>query len=367
MSNKERFIPLMYHKAYDYIVAMNYHNQLTHLASLAWHHRRQTNFKFGYACMIIQGNQEIIIPNFTIETLLTFQEARGATLLFVHPFSDAKDMELMSDTLQPQKIIFAMTLTPSPTLTQVMTIHDQSILEATWLKRYYQQLQRGRRPWITLSYGMAMDGKIATYTGDSKYRTGPEARQVVHQLRHQHHGILVGIQTVQIDHPLLTTRLEGSVGDDANRIVLDSTLSIASDEKILSLQSSAKTYIVCKQGVDQTKVKQLENLGVIVLIDPTKDTPRINLTWLMQTLKQSGIDSLLVEGGGTVHFSFIEQGFVDMIVAQVSPLIIGGHHAKTPVEGAGFATLQQAQSFAFARYWQVGSDIILIATPTKQP
>lgn len=341
---------------------MNYHAHLTRLAQLAWSHRRQTNFEFGYACMVMQGEQTIVLEHLTLDAILQCQLAKNAILLFVHPFADEKQLHILIATLAPKQIIFAFTFNKQYPLPNPVMIDDHSILEATWLKRYMQTLQRNQRPWITLSYGMSMDGKIATYTGDSKYITGPEGRQVVHTLRHQHHGILVGIQTVKTDHPLLTTRLDEQVGQDAQRIILDSTLAIDLSEKILTLDSKAKTYVVAKLGVDQHKINQLEKLGVQVLLDPTANK-RIDLHWLMSALKQNGIDSILVEGGGTVHFSFIELGLVDMIVAQVSPLIIGGRDAKTPVEGQGFATLMQSKSFAFQRYWQVGSDIIIIACP----
>ena len=105
------------------------------------------------------------------------------------------------------------------------------------------------RPWITLSFGMSLDGKIATRKGDSKYITGQEARGFVHHLRHRHDGILVGIQTIINDHPLLTTRLDSIRGKDAHRIVLDSQLRISLDEPMLHQLSEAKTVVVAKANL----------------------------------------------------------------------------------------------------------------------
>lgn len=218
------------------------------------------------------------------------------------------------------------------------------------------------RPWITLSFGMSLDGKIATRNGDSKYITGPEARIFVHHLRHRHEAILVGIQTVINDHPLLTTRLETIKGKDAHRIILDSQLRINLDEPILHLPSEAKTFLVAKAHLaDQTKVNQLLALGASVLLDPYR-SKRIHLPWLMAQLVKHQIHSVMVEGGGTVHESFIRQQYVDRIYAQISPILIGGKNAKTPVEGLGFPLLKDATRVAFSNLFKIGQDIIIVST-----
>jgi diaminohydroxyphosphoribosylaminopyrimidine deaminase/5-amino-6-(5-phosphoribosylamino)uracil reductase len=214
-------------------------------------------------------------------------------------------------------------------------------------------------PWITLSYGMSLDGKIATYTGDSKYITGPLARQVVHQLRHTHDAILVGSQTVLIDHPLLTTRLEAVVGHQPIKVILDSSASIDLKEPLLY---QGKTIIVCKASAGKGKIKALTDIGLTVLQDPSLKIG-IDLTWLMSTLWSLDIHSILVEGGGTIHFSFIEKGFFNRIYAQISPMLIGGKDAKTPVEGQGFDTLKNATHVAYLRHWTLGQDIIIKSGP----
>jgi diaminohydroxyphosphoribosylaminopyrimidine deaminase/5-amino-6-(5-phosphoribosylamino)uracil reductase len=217
------------------------------------------------------------------------------------------------------------------------------------------------RPWITLSFGMSLDGKIATRKDDSKYITGQEARGFVHHLRHRHDGILVGIQTIINDHPLLTTRLDSIRGKDAHRIVLDSQLRISLDEPMLHQLSEAKTVVVAKANLaDKTKVDQLLSMGVIVLLDPFQ-SKRIQLPWLMKQLLKLNIFSVMVEGGGTVHESFIRQQYVDRIYSQISPMLIGGKKAKTPVEGLGFALLQDATRVAFSNLFKLGQDIIIVS------
>lgn len=236
---------------------------------------------------------------------------------------------------------------------------ELALLE-TLLPKPGETLRNGQ-PWVTLSFGMSLDGKIATRTGESKYISGELTRQFVHELRHRHDAILVGIQTVMVDRPLLTTRLNDRRGKDAHRIILDSSLSVTLDQPLLHTPSEAKTLIVAKANqADPKKLNQLEKMGVIVLLDPTKKK-RIHLPWLMNQLPKYQIFSILVEGGGTVHESFIRANWLHRIYAQVSPLLIGGKKAKTPVEGLGFAKLMDATRVAFCNHFQSGTDIIIVA------
>ena len=238
---------------------------------------------------------------------------------------------------------------------QELTLLEQSLTS-------FLQSASWTRPWITLSFGMSLDGKIATRKGDSKYITGQEARGFVHHLRHRHDAILVGIQTVMNDHPLLTTRLTTIQGKDAHRIILDSQLRISLDEPMFHQLSEAKTILVAKANVaDQSKVDQLSSMGVMVLLDPYQ-SKRIHLPWLMKQLLKLNIRSVMVEGGGTVHESFIRQQYVDRIYAQISPMLIGGKKAKTPVEGLGFPLLKDATRVAFSNLFKIGQDIIIVST-----
>jgi riboflavin-specific deaminase-like protein len=240
-----------------------------------------------------------------------------------------------------------------PTNDQIVVALQSAMQRYTWINDH-------NTPYVTLSYGMSMDGKIATYTGDSKYISGPETRAMVHDLRHRYDAILVGIQTIRVDHPSLTTRRDGLDNRDAHRIILDSSLSIDEHELILSLHSNAQTHIVCKAHVDLEKVKRLEAKGVVIHVDASQDTT-ISLEFVLKTLQKFHIYSILVEGGGTVHFSFIKDGLFNDIYAQISPLILGGKDAKTPVEGQGFPTLKEAKYVAFVRYFQYGRDIVIYA------
>ncbi len=220
-------------------------------------------------------------------------------------------------------------------------------------------------PYITLSFGMSLDGKIATVTGDSKYISGPESRVFVHQLRHQHDGILVGINTILIDHPTLTTRLPHPPSNDAHRIILDTNCRIDVEEPILKLSSQAKTIVVCKAGVNLPKQNELKQRGVqVVTIETTASTLPLEL--VLPRLYQMGIRSILVEGGSTIHFSFLKSGYVHQLYATLSPIIIGGERAKSAVGGAGFETLKESAKLDILSIKKYGLDYVIHATVKAQ-
>jgi riboflavin-specific deaminase-like protein len=226
--------------------------------------------------------------------------------------------------------------------------------------RYEHQKMLNDRPYITLSFGSSLDGKIATHTGDSKYISSDETREFVHHLRHEADAILIGRYTVEADNPSLTTRLGTSFDRSPKRVILDRNLSLSLHYQVFVTAKQTPTYVVCEHNVDQNRIDALKNLGVHILqIDALMSQQ--GLITLMQRLKQEGIHQLLVEGGGTTHFSFIQHNLFDDIFAQISPLIIGGKNAKTAVEGDGFSTLKDAKVVAFKKYFQIGSDIIIFA------
>ena len=229
-------------------------------------------------------------------------------------------------------------------------------------KDYLSFSRKYKKLYIFNSFGMSLDGKIATYTGDSKYISNTISRQMVHSLRDYADGILVGINTIEIDHPMLTTRLDNKKGNDANRVILDSTLRISLDEPILTIDSTAKTYIVTLSGNSKAKIKALTKLGVVIVEVKAKNK-QIDLNDMATKLYKLGFKKLLVEGGSTVHFSFYQEKLVQYSFVTISPLIIGGASAKTAVGGIGFAKLKDAIKLNAFQVYNYGSDIVLTSKP----
>lgn len=205
--------------------------------------------------------------------------------------------------------------------------------ECDRINRIFFHYIRTGTPYISMKYAMTADGKIAARTGESKWITGEKAREHVHQLRGSHRGILVGIGTVLADDPLLNCRLPG--GRNPIRIICDSDLRLPLDSQIARTAKDIPT-IVAAADPDSGRRERLEALGITVLDLPGKAADEsVDLMALMKTLGDMEIDSLLLEGGGTLNDSALRAGIVQRVYAYVAPKLFGGAEAKTPVEGLG--------------------------------
>lgn len=212
-----------------------------------------------------------------------------------------------------------------------------------------------KKPYVVLKYAMTLDGKIASRTGASKWITGSEARQHVHKLRGRYAAILAGIGTVLADDPMLNCRIEGA--HQPLRVILDSSLRIPEDSQICRSAGEYETLIVCARP-DEDKKKRLEAAGMEVWVLPGEDG-KIDLSALVDRLGEKGIDSVLVEGGGTVHESFLRAGLANHICAYIAPKILGGADAKSPVEGLGAETPDSGAQLCNMKTAVLGRDILL--------
>lgn len=210
-----------------------------------------------------------------------------------------------------------------------------------------------KRPFVVMKTAMTLDGKIAAYTGDSQWVSGPESRQTVQHMRNSLTGIMVGIGTVLADDPRLTCRLEG--GRDPIRIIADSSLRIPLDAKVLQDENC---IIAATVQCDREKQQKLKEKGISVILTEPRDG-KVNLRELMERLGERGIDSILLEGGGGLNEAALKAGIVDRSVTFLAPKFIGGREAKTPVEGQGFAKMSQALSLQSMEIKKIGEDLMI--------
>lgn len=215
-----------------------------------------------------------------------------------------------------------------------------------------------KRPYVAMKYAMTMDGKIATRTDASKWITGEVAREHVQQLRHEYRAIMVGIETVLKDDPMLNCRMEG--GKDPVRIICDSHLRIPLNSKIVQTAGEVSTVVATLKSEEDalSKQKALKDAGVKVLVLPEKDG-HIDLSALMDELGEQSIDSILLEGGGTLNESALKEQIVHKAYVYVAPKVFGGVDAKTPVGGIGVETPNQAYHFQLTECKKLGGDILL--------
>lgn len=217
-----------------------------------------------------------------------------------------------------------------------------------------------KMPYCILKTAMTLDGKIATASGDSKWITNELSRKFVHSLRNKVSGIMVGIGTVLMDDPMLTTRIDDRKGTDASRIIVDSRGRIPLNAKVLTLDSNADTIIAVTKAADKNKIEEIKKTGAKIIVTPEKDN-KVDLKFLMMKLGEMKIESILIEGGSELNYSALNEGIVDKINAFIAPKIIGGNNAKTSVGGEGKKYIKDAFQLENINVLRFGEDIMIEA------
>jgi diaminohydroxyphosphoribosylaminopyrimidine deaminase/5-amino-6-(5-phosphoribosylamino)uracil reductase len=230
--------------------------------------------------------------------------------------------------------------------------------EALMLNDIFIKYITKKKPFVLLKAAMTLDGKTATRTGDSKWISGELSREYVHHLRNRYSSILVGLNTVMKDNPELTARLEGSETRNPVRIIMDSKGKIPPDARVLDIDNNKRTIIAATEDMEQEKRRYLENKGAEIIITDKK-AGKVNVGQLMEELGKKGIDSILIEGGGTVAAAFIEEGLVDKVAFFIAPIIIGGSTAPTPVMGTGAEFIRDGYKLKYQNIRTFDRDILV--------
>ena len=216
------------------------------------------------------------------------------------------------------------------------------------------------RPFLTLKAAMTLDGKIATAHGESRWITGEEARLQVHRLRSQVDAVMVGIGTVLSDDPQLTARLPGGTVRQPARILLDSRLRIPLHAKVLAASGNSEVLIATTTHAPKSRIKELERLGVTVLILPAEQG-RVSLTACLVELGKRGVTSILLEGGSEMNASAFSAGVVNRLQLYVAPSMLGGHDAKGLIGGTSPKSLTEAIPLKDVVVKRIGHDFLIEA------
>mgnify|MGYP000421990750 FL=1 len=219
-----------------------------------------------------------------------------------------------------------------------------------------------KKPFIVLKAAMTLDGKIATATGQSKWITNETSRAYGYKLRDIYDGIMVGINTVIEDNPMLTARVDG--GKNPIRIVVDSSLKIDINANVVQ-DKSAKTIVATTDKADKDKILKLQAQDVDVIVVDKDEKDKVDIEKLLDILGQQNICSILVEGGATLSGSFVAKKLVDKVYFFIAPKIIGGKEAKTPVAGTGILNLQEALTLKDIQIEKLEEDILIIGRVDK--
>ncbi len=159
---------------------------------------------------------------------------------------------------------------------------------------------RKERPYVLVKYAQTLDGRIATRTGDSKWISGEAERRISHALRAACDAVLVGSGTVQQDDPQLTVRLVP--GANPIRVVLDSSLRIPPNAKVAG--DGATTIVFTTPAADPARRAELRSAGVAVR-EVAAGPQGVDLAAVFAQLRDSGVESLMVEGGQRVITSVV--------------------------------------------------------------
>lgn len=216
-------------------------------------------------------------------------------------------------------------------------------------------------PFVTVKFALSLDGKIATRTGESRWISGEESRKHVHFLRYASDAILVGVSTVVIDDPSLTTKCCGGRGGlvmkQPLRVVIDTTGRTPLTAKIF--QQPGKTLLALSKKVNKATRTAYAKVGAEILPLPTDQKGLIDIQSLLQELGKREITSILSEGGGTLLGSLFDYGLVDKVVAFIAPIIIGGTDVKTPVCGRGVDEITDALRLKHVKIERFGNDVMV--------
>jgi diaminohydroxyphosphoribosylaminopyrimidine deaminase/5-amino-6-(5-phosphoribosylamino)uracil reductase len=234
--------------------------------------------------------------------------------------------------------------------------------EAAQVNRSYLHWVRTGRPYVIMKAGMTLDGKVATAKGESRWITGPRARQDAHRLRSQVDAVVVGVGTVIHDDPALTARLSDRplklAPRQPLRVVVDSRLRTPLTATVCAGQDRVKTLIVTTNRASRSRRRPFERAGVEVMSLPAKNR-RVSLPALMTMLGKRGITSVLIEGGSTVNAAALREKLVNHVRLYLAPILMGGQDAMAVIGDRSPKRLAQALPLRHITVRRIGSDVVV--------
>jgi len=229
--------------------------------------------------------------------------------------------------------------------------------EARKLNEVFFKYITQKMPFVTAKIAQTLDGKIATASGSSQWITSEKTRRLAKSLRKNFDAILVGINTVLKDNPVLSA--PGKIG--FKKIVVDSQLRTSISAKIFENGKAAKDVILAVTSrASANKIKQFQIKGVTVIVCPLKDG-RVDLKSLFKILAEGEITSILMEGGSHVIGSALKDKLVDRLRIYMAPKIIGDREAKSSVVGVNVKDVNKSLRLKFGKMEKIGEDLFIEA------
>ncbi|QDS87656.1 Riboflavin biosynthesis protein RibD [Rosistilla ulvae] len=224
-------------------------------------------------------------------------------------------------------------------------------LNAPFIKRVRQQ-----KPWVIAKWAMTLDGKIATYSGNSQWISGESSRRRVHEVRGQVDAIATGIGSVLADDPTLTARPPGP--RTAVRIVMDDKAELPLDSKLLKTRDAAAVYAVVRGDAPQQRVDALRQAGVGLIVNES-GTRTGGVDQLLNWCHDQGMSNLLLEAGAGAMASFFEADAIDEYHVYIAPKLIGGSAAPGPLGGIGLSQIAQSPQLEPLQVESIDGDLFV--------
>lgn len=237
--------------------------------------------------------------------------------------------------------------------------------EAEELLAPYRTVLAEGRPLVLYKTAMTLDGKIATRSGQSRWITSEASRALVQRWRDEYDAVAVGISTVLLDDPLLTARVEG--GRTPLKVVFDSVARTPVHAKLFDPDpdgTPARVVIFCGAEAPEARVGALRERGAEVLLLEGRHG-RADIRRALKELAARDVLSVLLEGGGTLAWSFLEADLIDRVAWFIAPKLLGGT-GKSPLAGLGVETMDEAFALENVETRRVEQDLLITGRVSRR-
>src|SRR6204780_2998605 len=246
---------------------------------------------------------------------------------------------------------------------EVLLAEGELAASARLLNQAFRKHARVGRPWVLFKSAMTLDGKVATRTGDSKWISGEQSRELAHRWRASVDAVVVGIGTALADDPQLTARPDGlpaEPGAQPRRVVFDSLARLPPSSQLVAAAAEIPLTIVASRAAARADTDALEAAGVQVLVATGENEPA-RVRSALDQLGSLGVASVLLEGGPHLAGAFLDAGEIDELRLFLAPLLLGGSAARDPLEGKGAGRISGALRALTMSCESVAEDLLISA------
>ena len=246
---------------------------------------------------------------------------------------------------------------------EVVVADGELAARARLLNQAFRKHARVGRPWVLFKSAMTLDGKVATRTGDSKWISGEDSRELAHRWRASVDAVVVGIGTALADDPQLTARPDGLLAElphQPRRVVFDTLARLPPTSQLVAAAAEIPLTVVVSRAAARADTDALEAAGVQVLVATGENEPA-RVRSALEQLGALGVASVLLEGGPHLAGAFLDAGEIDEIRLFLAPLLLGGSAARDPLEGKGVERISEALRALTFDCERVGEDLLISA------